>query len=452
MNQSDNEIQSSKVATRNTKVSGFSRRRFLQQTACAGAALGAAGAARLLQAEEKAPPAIVGKADSCIFIWLGGGACHVDTWDPKRKGDGKKQAGSYYDAIDTAIDGVQVCQHLHRTAPLLDRAVVVRSVHHDVIDEHAAATNRLHTGRPPTGTTIYPSLGSVVSHQLGARGEGVPAYVVMGYPSASRGPGFLGAQHGYVYLTDTDAGPAGLQRPPAVDRVRQQRRDSLLATLRERFVDENPGDKRIADYAATSRQGLSLAGPNFMGVFDLSSESDSLRESYGGEFGQRCLLARRLTQAGVRFVEVSFNLNFINGTGWDTHNDGQVNQHILIDQLDQALAALVLDLERSQRLDKTLIVVATEFGRPPEFDAGGGRGHYSQAFSIVLAGGGLKTGQAVGVTDELGKKILDRPVSVPDLHATIYAALGINPAEELYAGVRPVPITDRGAPIAEVFA
>src|SRR5690606_11419782 len=115
-----------------------------------------------------------------------------------------------------------------------------------------------------------------------------------------------------------------------------------------------------------------------MQVFDLNSESDSLRSTYGDEFGQRCLLARRLVQSGVRFVEVSFNLNFINGTGWDTHNDGQLNQHILIDQLDQALAALVDDLERCQRLDRTLIVVATEFGRPPEFDGGGGRGHYSK--------------------------------------------------------------------------
>jgi len=151
-------------------------------------------------------------------------------------------------------------------------------------------------------------------------------------------------------------------------------------------------------------------------------------------------------------VEVSFNLNFINGTGWDTHNDGQLNQHILISQLDQAFAALIEDLERQQRLDRTLIVVATEFGRPPEFDGGGGRGHYSKAFSMVLAGGGLKTGQAVGTTDELGNKILDTPVSIADFHATIYRALGIDPAKELYDGARPVPITDRGTPVARCFA
>lgn len=391
-------------------------------------------------------------ADSCIFIWLGGGASHVDTWDPKRRGDPKtRQPGSDYASIPTAIDGVAVCEHLPRMAKLLDRAILFRSVHHDVIDEHAAAVNRVHTGRPPTGTTTYPSIGSVVAKQLGPRGEGVPAYVVIGYPSASRGPGFLGAEHGYVYLTDTELGPAGLKRPADVSDSRQQRREHLLQQLRDRYQQQNVGQQKVTDYVTTSGQGFRLAGPKFMDVFDLKSESDSLRNAYGAEFGQRCLLSRRLVEAGIRFVEVSFNLNFINGTGWDTHNEGQLNQHILIDQLDQALAALIKDLEQRQRLDRTLIVVATEFGRPPEFDGGGGRGHYSKAFSMVTAGGGLKNGQAIGVTDELGKQIVDTPVSIPDFHATIYAALGINPAEELYDGVRPVPITDRGQPVTKAF-
>jgi len=189
-----------------------------------------------------------------------------------------------------------------------------------------------------------------------------------------------------------------------------------------------------------------------MGAFDLKSEPAKLRNAYGGEFGQRCLLARRLIQRGARFLEVSFNLNFINGTGWDTHNDGQLKQHILIQQLDQALATLVKDLKNHKLLDKTLIVVSSEFGRPPEFDAGGGRGHYSKAFSVALAGGGLRNGRAVGVTDQLGKVILEKPISVPDLFATIHCALGINPHKNLYAGERPVPITDHGQPVRELFA
>ena len=428
----------------------YTRRRFL--TTSSQIAMAAASPA-LLPAAETTRPQPRATADSCIFLWLGGGACHIDTFDPKVKGDAQdKRAGSYYDAIPTAVPGVQVCQHLPRFAQLMDRSVLVRSVHHEVIDEHAAAVNQVHTGRPPTGTTTYPSIGSAVAHELGARGEGVPPYVVMGYPSASRGPGFLGAKYGFVYLTETELGPAGLKRPANVSTSRQARREGLLAELRQGYLARNRGQQRVEDYIETSVAGLKLAGPQFMSVFDLKNESASLRETYGGEFGQRCLLARRLVQAGVRFVEVSFNLNFINGTGWDTHNQGQLNQHVLIDQLDQALAALILDLEKHRRLDKTLIVVATEFGRPPEFDAGGGRGHYSKAFSMVLAGGGLRTGQVVGVTDELGREILQDPVSVPDFHATVYAAMGIDPAKELYDDVRPVPLTDHGRPIRSLFS
>ena len=144
--------------------------------------------------------------------------------------------------------------------------------------------------------------------------------------------------------------------------------------------------------------------------------------------------------------------NFINGTGWDTHNECQKNQHLLIRDLDQALGALVVDLEKNKLLERTLVVVATEFGRPPEFDNGGGRGHHAKGFSIALAGGGLKCAQTVGVTDELGKKIVDRPISVPDLHATIHCALGINPETALHDDDRPVPITDRGRPILELFS
>ena len=419
------------------------RRDFLK-TAPAVAGGVASGWSMAAAADENPGAKQLGKADSCIFLWLGGGACHVDTFDPKRKSTGKKDPGSYYDAIETAIPDVKFCEHLPELAKLAEDCIPVRTVNHDVIDEHAAATNRLHTGRPPTGTTVYPSLGAVVSHELGARGDGAPPYVLMGYPSPSRGPGFLGAENGYLYLTDTKAGPAGLRRPAGVTAARQQRRQQLLAPLVEGFRQRNAQDRDVLNYAETQAAAFELAGPKFASVFQLENESPELREAYGGEFGQRCLLARRLVEEGVRFVEVAFNLNFINGTGWDTHNDGQQKQHVLIQELDQAMAALIRDLKQRQRLEKTLIVVATEFGRPPEFDGGGGRGHYSKAFSCVLAGGGLQTGQAVGVTDELGKKILETPVPVPDFHATVYAAMGIDPNKELYDGERPVPITDHG--------
>ena len=438
--------------------SSCSRREFLQHAAQAGIAASSAwalaGMSPLLNAAQKRQTTDhpKGKAEHCIFIWLGGGAAHIDTWDPKRKGDGRKIPGSAYDAINTAIPGVQVCAHLHRCARILDRFVLLRTVNHNVIDEHAAATNRLHTGRPTSGTVVYPSIGSIVAHQRGSALDGIPAYIVMGYPNVTRGPGFLGAKYGYVYLTDTEAGPSGLTRPPEITSARQADRETLLAKMRHAYVSGHKEDKFIADYDAAMGEGFRLARGDFMKAFQLSSESATLRESYGGEFGRRCLLARRLVQTGVRFIEVSFNLNFINGTGWDTHNEGQKNQHLLIEELDRSLSTLVLDLEEHRLLDKTLIVVATEFGRPPEFDNGGGRGHYSKAFSIVLAGGGLKTGRAVGMTDELGKNILDHPISVPDLHATIHCVLGIDPEKFLYDEDRPVPITDMGEPVRQIFS
>jgi hypothetical protein len=424
------------------------RRQFLKTTVAAG--LAATSWPRLPAAE--APTLPKGKAEHCIFVWLGGGACHVDMWDPKRMGDGKKKAGSAYPAIDTAVPGVRVTEHLKGCAGVLDRFALLRTVNHDVIDEHAAATNRLHTGRPTSGTVVYPSIGSIVAHERGAPREGIPPYIVMGYPNVTRGPGFLGAKHGYVYLLDTEAGPSGLRRPEDLTQERTSRRKELLASLRTGYVARHGEERPVADYDAAIVEGSKLAKGDFMKAFQLDLEPGSLRQKYGSEFGQRCLLARRLVQTGVRFMEVSFNLNFLNGTGWDTHNEGHKNQHLLIRDLDQALSALVKDLEQNHLLDKTLIVVATEFGRPPEFDAGGGRGHWAKAFSVALAGGGLRTGQVIGATDDLGKQIVDRPISVPDLHATIHWALGINPEKALRdENDRPVPITDRGVPIRELF-
>ena len=195
-----------------------------------------------------------------------------------------------------------------------------------------------------------------------------------------------------------------------------------------------------------------MSGPEFTRVFRLDKEPSELRTRYGGEFGQRCLLSRRLVERGVRFIEVSHNLNFLNGIGWDVHNEGILQQHKLIQELDTAVATLITDLEEKRLLDKTLIVITTEFGRPPEFDSGGGRGHQGTAFTCVLAGGGLSHRGAWGETDELAKKIVSHPVGGPDFFATVLATIGIDYRKYLYDGDRPVPITDMGRPIAELFA
>jgi len=425
---------------------GPTRRQFL----AAGAAAGCGAALPAMAAETASHKLLQGKAEHVISIWLGGGMGQIDTFDPKRKGDPqKRQAGSYYDSIETAVPGVRVCEHLRKMAPLMDRVTAVRSVHHEVIDEHAAATNRMHTGRPVSGTITYPSLGSIIAHERGAAAGGAPPYVLIGYPNVTRGPGFLGARDSYLYLTDTSKGPAGLARPDGVTLQRQSRRKELLDVLKRNATATT--DQQLLDYDVAIEQSLKLSGPEFMQVFQLDREPAALRSQYGGEFGQRCLLSRRLIERGVRFIEVSHNLNFLNGIGWDVHNDGILKQHELIRELDNAVAALLNDLKSKRLLDKTLIVITTEFGRPPEFDSGGGRGHQGTAFSCVLAGGGLSHSGAWGETDEQGKKITANPVSVPDLFATICAATGVNYTKNLYNNDRPVPITDRGKPIAGLF-
>lgn len=375
----------------------------------------------------------------------------IDTFDPKRRGNSKaspKIAGSEYGTIDTVVPGVQFCEHLKRTAKLADRLTVMRTVNHHLIDEHAFGTNFVHTGRLISGSITYPSIGSIIGHVRGAANPEVPAYMLIGYPNVSRGPGFLGAKAGFVYLVDTESGPAGFSRPEDVTPIRADRRRELLEPLTARV----PEGSVIAQYRDAQAEAMRLAGPDFMRHFQLNDEPSQLRNAYGGEFGQRCLLARRLVQAGVRFIEVSHNLNFINGTGWDTHNEGQQNQHLLIEELDIALSALITDLEQQGLLDKTLIAIGTEFGRPAAYDARGGRGHQGSCFSLLLAGGGLNHQGAYGVTDELSKKVVEHPVSVPDFHATIHAALGIDPAHELFDGSRPVPITDGGSPVTALFS
>jgi hypothetical protein len=418
------------------------RRDFLSRLASAAAV---ASLPASLRATVTPPPGLRGRAEHCIFVWLGGGMSQIDTFDPKVRGNSKtRTAGTDYPLVETAVPGVSFTEPLRKTARFAEQITVVRTVHH-TISEHGLATNLVHTGRPVSGSTIYPSFGSIIAQQRGAVDEKVPAYMLLGYPNVSRGPGFLGPRHGYIYLTDTESGPAGLSPVDHLSSGREARRQGLLTDLR------GAEPKTLEEYAEIQRDALRLAGPDFMKIFHLKEEPASLRQSYGGEFGQRCLLSRRLIERGVRFIEVSHNLNFINGAGWDTHNQGHQNQYGLVQEMDSALSTLMGDLADKRLLDKTLIVIGTEFGRPGKFDAGGGRGHQPDTFSLILAGGGLKHRGAYGVTDELSAKIVERPVTVPDFHATVHAALGIDPAKNLTAGSRPVPITDGGRPIAALF-
>jgi len=425
----------------------MNRRKFLAHAAVTAALL-----PRSLSGSSHVPTVFPkGKAEHCIFIWLGGGMSQIDTFDPKRRGNrhvNPSIPGTDYGVIDTVVPGLQFTEHLPHLARLADRMTVVRTIQHALGNEHALATNFVHTGRPISGSTVYPSIGSVVAHQRGSVDPSVPPYILMGYPSPSRGSGFLGARHNFVYLLDTESGPSGFTPAESIEAGRLAARQKLLRVQQAQIS----GEALAADYAEAQLDAFRLAGPSFMRNFNLAEEPGTLRQRYGSEFGQRCLLARRLVQAGVRFIEVSQNLNFINGIGWDTHNAGQNNQHLLIQDLDTALSALIMDLEEHDLLDKTLIALGTEFGRPGEFDSGGGRGHQASCFSLLFAGGGLNHRGAYGVSDDFARNPVEHSISIPDYHATIYAALGIDPAKELVSASRPIPITDGGRPISPLFA
>jgi hypothetical protein len=268
-----------------------------------------------------------------------------------------------------------------------------------------------------------------------------------------RGPGFLGGKYNYTYVTDTESGPASLQRPGQVTREEYEQRLRLLAEFSQPFVGNRKSDSLVQDYVGASDQGWEMMGEKLQSAFTVREEPADLRQMYGDEFGQRLLLSRRLVERGVRFVECSFNLRFMNGSGWDAHAFAQKRVHLLIRQLDRALVALIEDLDRRKMFDRTLVVVATEFGRPPEFDGSGGRGHQSDAFSMVMFGGGVRGGNVVGETDEFGRRVVQRKISIPDLHATVFRTLGIAHDKHLMTpDNRPIPITDFGAPVVELFA
>ena len=248
-------------------------------------------------------------------------------------------------------------------------------------------TNRMHTGRQRVElcSILRWDPSSLTSAARAA--EGVPAYMLIGYPNLTRGPGFLVAAGRLCLYDRSRHGPCGTgPSPPTSPQPDNAPRKVLSAVRnagRERFVN----DRLFAEYDAAVGESLKLAGPDFMKVFDLSTESAVLRTDYGDGLGRRLLASRRMCEAGVRFIEVSHNMNFRNGTGWDTHNDGQLNQHLLIQELDQALAAMIRDLESRSMLDKTLIIINSEFGAPGTIRF---RGRSRTPFQMFLNGAGRR--------------------------------------------------------------
>jgi hypothetical protein len=403
---------------------------------------------------------------SCILLWMSGGPSQIDTFDPK---PGHPNGGPFRD-IPTSVSGIRISEHLPQLSAQMRDMAIIRSMSTDEMD-HGRASHLLRTGYLPQGAIQFPTLGSQVSHELPADDNPLPNFVSIApyrlFNQDAYGSGFLGPMHAPLIVAD--AGPNGVPRGPNGDHATALRvqnlapadgqrrpqlagRIGLLDQMDRDFAGPRPGAATAshrAAYARAARLMLSPAG----GAFDLDQEPDRLRDCYGRNlFGQGCLLARRLVQRGVAFVEVSLGTfgGGFNGTdayAWDTHNDNFNIVRRLSDMLDAAWATLMMDLRERGLLESTLIVWMGEFGRTPTINGQNGRDHYNQAFSAVLAGGGIRGAQVIGATNQAGTTVeADRPTRVPDLLATVYRVLGIDPTRQNMSNVgRPIRIVDGSA-------
>jgi uncharacterized protein (DUF1501 family) len=391
--------------------------------------------------------AISKPAKRCIVLWMDGGPSHLDTFDPKP--DAPANIRGQFEAIDTSIAGVQFGEKFPKLAEQAHRLAVIRGMKTDEAD-HGRARIYMHTGyKPGQGGLNYPVLGSMVSAELGRDDYPLPNFVATGVPLGKYDfvtePGFRGPRHAALVHYDPTAQLDYLE--PAVPRDEFARREAALAVANASFAERYRAPAAEGHRAVVDR-AVRLMRAEQAQAFDLSKEPASMRERYGQTpFGQGCLLARRLVEVGVPFVEVYQG-------NWDIHEKRVVEQCTeLMPTVDQGMAALLVDLADRGLLDETLVIWMGEFGRTPQVNREGGRDHYSKAWCTLLAGGGIRGGQVIGRTDSRGGEVIDRAVSARDFMATVCQALGIDYQRELQTPIgRPVRIVDAGAePIRELF-
>ncbi len=385
------------------------------------------------RAEAALPPA---RARACILVWLNGGPSHLDTWDPK-PGNGR------FKALATRAAGVSICEHLPAVADVAQHLAIVRGMTSKE-GNHDRAQHLVHTGYAPNPTVAYPSLGGWVAHELGDPAADLPAFVSIAGPSFSAG--FLGVQYNPFIVPNVKQPLANTDYPPGVNMVRFLKRKQALESLEDDFFART-GDAKVKGRRAVYARAIRMMYAPRLKAFDLADESEATARGYGdSDFGRGCLMARRLVEGGVRFVEVVLD-------GWDTHKDNFGRTQKLMGVLDPAFAALVRDLDERKLLASTLVMCMGEFGRTPKINADEGRDHHPAAWSAVLAGGGIKGGQALGATSDEGDKVVARPTSVPELMATAATLLGLDPDKQLATPLgRPVSLTDNGKPIPELIA
>lgn len=404
---------------------------------------------------------------SIILLWMTGGPPQTDTFDMKPG----HENGGQFKPIDSSVSGIQVCEHLPKVAAHMEHCVPIRSMSTKEGD-HTRGTYLMRTGNLPTGPIHYPTMGSLFSKELGLESSDLPNFVAVApytqFSPGAYGPGFLGPKYAPLVVGDGNRvtpGQAGmnydqslgvknLEVANGINTYRADARLGLLGDLEADFARERPGliaDSHREAYAAAVRMMRSEA----VKAFQLDSEPDKLRDAYGrNQFGQACLLARRLVERGVPFVEVSLNGTSNNQTfAWDTHQQNFNAVKNLLGVLDPAWGTLMTDLKERGLLDSTLIVWMGEFGRTPKINPQVGRDHFPAAWTTVLCGGGIKGGQVVGKTSADGMKVDDRPVSVQDLFSTVCHAVGLDPMKQNLSNVgRPIRLADPTAkPIAEIL-
>ena len=419
------------------------RRAFLQSSAVAG--LGSLLGPQLRAAP---PPRRGARADAVIQIHLAGGMTHVDTFDPKP--DAPVEVRGPFGTVECKGSGERLGALLPRTAAVADKLAIVRSLTHTEADHDRGAHSVL-TGYAPSPAIVYPAFGAVVAHELGSRND-LPPYVCVPAPnSAFLGNGYLGTAFAPFAVGGNPAGQRfkvrDLAPPPDVDEARRQRRKDLLHELDGSCPELQTADAVQASETFYRQAWTLLESPAARAAFDLAAEADEKKNRFGRHgLGMGCLLAQRLCGAGVRYVVVA-------GGGFDHHSRIANDLPPRMAELDQALAALVGDLDRDGRLDRTLVLVTTEFGRTPRVNGDGGRDHWSRVFSAVLAGGGCRRGVVHGQSNATGAEPDRDPVRPADLAATVFAALGIDPQKKLLApGDRPIDLVRDGAVIAGVLA
>ena len=393
----------------------------------------------------------------CILVWLDGGPSHYETFDPKP--EAPEGIRGEFSTVKTSVPGVHFCEHVPKLAKCLDKYTVVRSIAHKQ-NNHGAGNHYLMTGRPtpvPVGcgafVTFHPSLGSIVAKERNLR-NGLPGYVSMPRMSRSGGPNFLGAPYApFVLSNDPNSGAFKVRDvsiPDSIADPRAENRRQLRATLDnlERIHD------KVADDPAVSidefyRQSYELVySKPAQEAFDISREPEKTRERYGrNSFGQRLLLARRMTEVGVPFVTVYSG-------GWDHHTTIFPSlKDKALPPVDQGLSALIEDLHERGSLDNTLVICLGEFGRTPKVNERGGRDHWSFAMSVLMAGAGIPGGQIVGATDVKGYYANDNVYAPEDFAASLYTKMGIDPNQVLHTPAgRPVQLIDNGRLIKELFA